>query len=88
MSCASGLRAAKSVLFPHPGLSRYESLKMAFDKSFELGFGSIIFLIPAAAIESFITEKLIGDPRYATYVGAGAASLLYVYLFLAARRRT
>ncbi|HIE22621.1 MAG TPA: stage II sporulation protein M, partial [Candidatus Korarchaeota archaeon] len=87
MSCASGLRAARSVLFPHPGLSRYESLKRAFDNSFELGFGSIVFLIPAAAIESFITEKLIGDPRYATYVGAGAVSFLYIYLFLAGRKK-
>ncbi len=83
MSCASGFKAARAVLFPYNGLSRYESLKKAIDKSFELGFGSIIFLGPAAAIESFVTEKLLGDPRYATYVGAGAASLLYLYLLLA-----
>ncbi|RLG53542.1 MAG: hypothetical protein DRO00_03775 [Thermoproteota archaeon] len=87
MSCASGFRAAKSILFPQHGMSRYKSLKEAFDKSFELGFGSIVFLGPAAAIESFITERLMGKPRYATYVGAGAASLLYVYLLLGGRSK-
>jgi len=87
MSCASGFRAAKSLLFPQHGVSRYESLREAFDKSFELGFGSIAFLGPAAAIESFITERLMGNPKYATYVGAGAASLLYIYLLLGGKIR-
>ncbi|GEM_PF-781653 len=87
MSSASGLRAARSILFPYHGLSRYESLKKALDTSFELGLGSILFLVPAAVIESFITERLIGNPKYATYVGVGVTSLLYIYLLLSGRKR-
>lgn len=87
MSSASGLRIAKSLILPDQGLTRYESMKEAVDKSFELGLGSVVFLIPAAVIESFATGKLMGNPEYATIVGVGTAFLLYSYLFLSGRSK-
>lgn len=87
MSSASGLRIAKSLILPERGLTRYESMREAVDKSFELGLGSIVFLIPAALIESFATEKLMENPEYATIIGIVTVFLLYSYLSLVGRSR-